>query len=423
MQNHEPFEELCSLAAVGELSPNDQQSLSAHLTDCPACRNTLRDVVAITDSWLPASLPPNQEFAAVGLRSTRKLRERFLAHARERGIRLTQQSENPSSHWRRWPLRVVQPYLVAAAIIGCAAGAAVLIAAEIRNLRFTTEARLLRSQIIDLDRENASLREGATRDKQLRASQEAQAAARTREIDALRQERDANHTRVTALENNIAALTKSLDNQQGQLANTHAELAKVSQDCATANRNLTEVRAELDSAHATHAQDRLLLTAEEKRIDELSQAPRGEDATLERERQLLVADRDIRELMGARNLHIIDVHDRDSKGKPRSSFGRVFYTEGKSLIFYAFDLSDNKMRDASFQAWGHKEDGSREAINLGLFYMDDKQQSRWVLRFSDPAVLAEIDSVFVTVEPPGGRKKPSGEKLLYAFLNIDANHP
>ena len=55
--------------------------------------------------------------------------------------------------------------------------------------------------------------------------------------------------------------------------------------------------------------------------------------------------------------------------------------------------------------------------------MDDQKQNRWVLKFEDPGVLAEIDSVFVTVEPQGGSARPTGRKFLYAYLKANANHP
>jgi hypothetical protein len=42
-----------------------------------------------------------------------------------------------------------------------------------------------------------------------------------------------------------------------------------------------------------------------------------------------------------------------------------------------------------------------------------------VLRFEDPQILAEIDSVFVTVEPPGGSVRPTGRQFLYAYLNAN----
>jgi hypothetical protein len=131
--------------------------------------------------------------------------------------------------------------------------------------------------------------------------------------------------------------------------------------------------------------------------------------------------------MGARNLHIIDVHDADGSGNDRKSFGRVFYTEGKSLIFYAFDLDDKKVTNAkyTFEAWGERLGQPASVKSLGVLYVDDKDQKRWVLKVDDPRQLAQIDSVFVTLEPHGGddEKGPRGHKILYAFLSGQANHP
>ena len=41
----------------------------------------------------------------------------------------------------------------------------------------------------------------------------------------------------------------------------------------------------------------------------------------------------------------------------------------------------------------------------------------------DPKQLAEIDAVFVTVEPRGGSQIPTGRPFLYALLRKEANHP
>jgi hypothetical protein len=145
---------------------------------------------------------------------------------------------------------------------------------------------------------------------------------------------------------------------------------------------------------------------------------------MDRAEKLLAADRDIRDLMGARNLLITDVYDVDLRGRTKKPFGRVFYTENKSLIFYAFDLNKQKnASDRTFQVWGYQEAGRRSAQSLGILFQDDQKQNRWVLKFNDPAVLRAIDAVFVTAEPPGGSEKPTGEKLLYAYLNAKANHP
>ena len=146
------------------------------------------------------------------------------------------------------------------------------------------------------------------------------------------------------------------------------------------------------------------------------------------EGQFLSSDRDIRELMGARNLYIADVFDVDSSSRTRKPFGRVFYTQGRSLIFYAFDLDrqPGPKNAGAFQAWGQRETPQGETaqpVSLGILYMDNETNGRWALRCDDPQQLAEIDAVFVTVEPNGGSEKPTGKPFLYAMLRKEVNHP
>jgi len=129
--------------------------------------------------------------------------------------------------------------------------------------------------------------------------------------------------------------------------------------------------------------------------------------------------------MGARNLHIMDVHDTDGAGNSAKAFGRVFYAEGQSLIFYAFDLPSGKLSVAkyTFQGWAQKESASHSVRNLGTFSVDDRDQRRWVLKVNDPQQLKGIDSVFVTAEAVGDVGAPKGKKLLYAFIVGEPNHP
>jgi hypothetical protein len=172
----------------------------------------------------------------------------------------------------------------------------------------------------------------------------------------------------------------------------------------------------------------LRTTSLESKIDELSASSHDQERRLKDDEQFLSSDRDIRELMGARKLYIADVFDVDSGSRTRKPFGRVFYTESKSLIFYAFDLDHEPgVKNASaFQVWGQRDFESGEknrATNLGILYMDSESNRRWVLRLEDPKQLAEIDAVFVTVEPHGGSQKPTGKPFLYALLRKEANHP
>jgi len=58
-------------------------------------------------------------------------------------------------------------------------------------------------------------------------------------------------------------------------------------------------------------------------------------------------------------------------------------------------------------------------VDLGFFYVDNASKKRWYLRFDDPKALAQIDAVFVTVEPNGGKPQPSNKPLLFAYLRIE----
>jgi hypothetical protein len=162
----------------------------------------------------------------------------------------------------------------------------------------------------------------------------------------------------------------------------------------------------------------------ESEVKQLSDQTSEQDKAIRDRDEYLASNRDIRELMGARNLYIADVYDIDKNGRPRSSFGRVFYTVDKSLVFYAFDLDQGAtVKNTSFQAWGKTDRGAQSPVSLGIFYMDSAANRRWVLRSNDPAKIAQIDSIFVTAEPGSGSRKPSGKPFLFASLHQPPNHP
>jgi hypothetical protein len=124
-------------------------------------------------------------------------------------------------------------------------------------------------------------------------------------------------------------------------------------------------------------------------------------------------------------LYIAEVLDVGRNGETKKPVGRIFYTKGKSLIFYAYDLDQQPgLRNASiFQAWGRRGPDLAQSMNLGIFYVDSAAHKRWVLKFNDAKSLEQIDAVFVTVEPKGGSQKPTGKQLLFAYLRVEPNHP
>jgi len=75
--------------------------------------------------------------------------------------------------------------------------------------------------------------------------------------------------------------------------------------------------------------------------------------------RLVKAEHELREL-GARNLVIVDIYD-DARAV-RVGAARVFYAEGKSLLFYAYDLPAGP-----YYVWGSNKGGSRR--NLGALVL------------------------------------------------------
>jgi hypothetical protein len=133
----------------------------------------------------------------------------------------------------------------------------------------------------------------------------------------------------------------------------------------------------------------------------------------------------VHDLVAARNLHIIDVYDSDGKGKRQRAFGRVFYVEGRSLVFYAYDLAEaHSERKITFHVWGEHSNDKETTISLGVLHDDDPREQRWALTYDDPKVLAKINSVFVTMEPSNRAvTAPTGKQVLYAYLGGRPNHP
>jgi hypothetical protein len=174
-----------------------------------------------------------------------------------------------------------------------------------------------------------------------------------------------------------------------------------------------------------NAQDATQSQALQAQVNALNASLQEKNQEVARGDDLLQHDRDIRNLMGARDLYIAEIYDVAKTGDTQKPFGRVFYTKGKSLVFYAYDLDQQpgvKLAN-TFQAWGRRGPDPQHDVNLGIFYQDDQNKKRWILKFNDPATLAQIDAVFVTVEPNGKSSKPSGKPLLFTYLRMTPNHP
>ena len=243
-------------------------------------------------------------------------------------------------------------------------------------------------------------------------------------------------SRATELESEIEKLRKAYQRSNSRNENLEDELALEQERHAAAdqqrdstNQVLAFERSDNQSLHdrlsvmtAGLDEQRRRSIALEAQLNEADSKAKEREEALANETELLAHDHEIRDLIGARDLYVADINDLGADGKATKPFGRIFYTKNRSLVFYGYDLDKQSglSRSVAFQAWG-KVDGIHE-VSLGMFYQDESHK-RWMLKFDDANTLARLNMVFVTAEPLGGSRKPTGKPLLMAYLQMEPNHP
>jgi len=216
-----------------------------------------------------------------------------------------------------------------------------------------------------------------------------------------------------------SARLASLEQAANELQRTAAETQEV-------DRELELTKKENETLHRKFAQTEALLAIQEHRSQELQTELEVARSSVRDLDDVRLAAGQLGEMVTAKNLHIVDVYDTDGGGNRKRSFGRVFYVEGKSLLFYAYDLQDARQARANvvFHVWGGQAGTKEVTHSLGLLHNENVKEGLWTLTFDDPSVLAKINTVFVTVESANRRDGvPHGKKVLYAYFGSPPNHP
>ena len=426
---HDEFLELCAISTSGQLTREEQQRLEEHLAVCPSCREAMQQYEAVVSEAIPAlgpdpeNLEPDpswsQEHAEAELFQRLALEEGLKVRARADGNRASKSIHAvplPVNHatWRNvWTL------YAAAMVLFIALGICVYQLGMRRSRTIATPATVptqqnqdaLEQQLSDTANDREVLRARDQQRDKLVADLRRQLGQQSAEISQMR----------LAEEN----LTSDLRDREAGKENLSQERADLAQRLDAAQGQVQSLQTKLESLEQQSSQDKGQQRALEAKVNELTRLLRDREEAIDQKDELLAHDRDIRELMGARDLYITEVYDVARNGQTKKPYGRLFYTKGKSLVFYAYDLDQQaEVKSAStFQVWGQRGEHREQALNLGIFYEDNVAKKRWVLRLDDPKVLAQIDAVFVTIEPKGGSPKPSRSPLLFAYLRIDPNHP
>lgn len=430
---HDEFLELCALSTSGELTAEEQIKLDEHLLACATCREAIKQYESLVAHTIPAiaaaqtleDIDPGPGWSKKRAEATFLNRLAETNHGKKTSI--SEPGNGSSSDTRRaipfssgstW--RNVWTMYAAGILLAIALGISVY-QFGIRRGVDTAKATLPTLVQQDLTPLEAQVSDAA-HDREIALAQVAQ---RDRQIADLRKELEGQsgelgHLKVA--QDQLASELRTSNNEKGDLAKRQAD---VEGKLTTAETNVRESQRKLDGLLKQSSDGQARAAELTFTVNELTKELHERDQALQQKDELLAKDRDIRELMGARDLHVAEVYDVARTGETQKPYGRVFFTEGKSLIFYAYDLDQEpQVKNAStFQAWGRRGPDWGHALPLGIFYQDNASKKRWVVKLDDPKTLAQIDAVFVTVEPHGGSHKPSGKPVLFAYLKSEPNHP
>ena len=414
-QLHDEFIALCALFYSGEISDEEWALLQVHLAYCDSCRNNFEQYKQIAKDVIPTmagSVAAESKAVPIESASSFDAAEQRLMNS------LHVVSRQPKPPIQAKSSRRLALGAVAACFLVLLAAASVHFA----GIRKDQSARTTPSP--PMAKPPVSSNGAAANDQHQNELEQSR-----RQIAELQQRLATAETHTTDSNGVIATLSKQLQTEETQREQIASDRDVLSKQLVAAQADIQTLGAKLTSATAGSDQQSGRVAMLEAKVqalnvslDEADNALNDKDRMLALDKDFLSHDRDIRDLIGARNLYIADIFDTTESGKTAKPFGRIFYTKDSSLVFYGFDLEKQGglERNAAFQVWGSGSD--RSPVSLGLFYQDDSH-NRWVLRCNDPKTLSRLNMVFVTVEPPGGSTKPTGKRLLRAYLQIASNHP
>jgi hypothetical protein len=433
LPTHAHFEELCVLAASGQLSPAESDLLNQHLLDCDSCRSFLKDTHFISDKIISRALRTPRSTARVPA----GMRERFLALAAKEGLQIhvgppveTEPVPNdpePLVHGGRPERRFPLPQILVASLspwqIGILAVASCVAWFAI-GVRFKTPPLTTWPATAT----------GTVSSAPPSAQAPRTTGAELERIRALTAERDRFAKQIADLDSQLEAVQKAKDDTEASLRQELSQLrsgaardhdalmqqsAAISSHAADLQEQLTTLRLEQSLADGDLRNQRAKTAEYSARLDLLQAQMRSQDAA-----PVFNPD-EVGSLVAARNLHIIDVYDSNAAGKRQRAFGRVFYVEGRSLVFYAYDLTTaHTPKNITFRLWGEQAGSKETTLSLGILHDDDPKERRWAFKFDDPKVLAKINSVYVTAESASKQNDaPRGPRVLYAYFGAQPNHP
>jgi DNA repair exonuclease SbcCD ATPase subunit len=343
---HDEFLELCAVSTSGQLSEEEQNRLQEHLAVCPACREALREYESVVNDAIPAIGAEQSSRIDPGPSWLQSRAEKafFERLAKEEGHQSGDAEKRngdpvpfrrvlpiaPESTWRHvWMLYAAGILLF---ITLCLSAYWVGVR---HGTDFAKATPLPASTQIPATQSASSLEEQLSDAAHEREITRAQVAQRDQALATLRRQLEKQSSAISRLKEAQDRLQADLQSDQaGQqdLVQQRNELGQKLEVAQGESQTLQQQVASLTQQSTGETTEAKALGA---KVNDLTRLLQDRETALNQQDELLAHDRDIRELMGARNLYIAEVYDTDEKGATRKPYGRVLYTKEKNMIFLA----------------------------------------------------------------------------------------
>jgi hypothetical protein len=436
----ERFEELCALAASGQITESEFVELSDHMRNCVPCQTVYGDFIDLVHNKLPLADPELTSLFRPGRPSLKEssYRERFVARARKEGLAVSREalrsipeSRSVSSWFLRLSFAQFAPLALALLVMTAGVLGYAWRQSSARNAILEAKLAAADGQIRPLERPEPGPTQSPSpeslpqsRSLPLNAVREPAVAppnSNEPELARLRQDYATALEKANAAEKRMQEISSELQIVKGESAERSDAMARLqnSLNLAEAARDraigdLRIARNDLGEIRSTNAN----LSRENKELKDLNVKLNTPTQLVRRSNVLFAPGREIGDQL--LDLRSVDVHDVDSKGRESKASARVFYTDGKSksLLLIATGLSKRDGANGGvFQVWGARGMNGTNPRSLGHFELDNKETDLWALAVNDPAKLAGVDTVFVTLEKGGESEKPTTDKrIMDAYL-------
>jgi hypothetical protein len=253
ISEHSHFEELCSLAAVGQITPTEYEALSDHMRGCAQCQDAHAEFYNLVHAQLPllaaqeAQVPkPTGLLAGIADKS---YKARFIAHAKEHGIEFSQPA-SPKLRALSLPaaLAKLQPSY---RLVSVMAVSALLVSGGflLHQLGQTRQHEtLLAAQVADLSGRNQGLKIQAEQLLQGKLDVESHLI----NTNVNRKELD---TRLGDLERQLTAANLTMEKLETLVKDSDTRAVQTQQELASAKQSLVTVNQQFAQFRAARAND------------------------------------------------------------------------------------------------------------------------------------------------------------------------